>query len=265
MFQVIRVSIVLAAFGVALQIPAARAECDIASGPPDATVASAAGQGIARAWFTDATRRYGHAILGDDIEAGGLYASADSEQPCQYSVILEEDSVFEDVTPRIADVTGDGRNDVIVIETREDAGASLAVYGLNDQGEFTKLVATPYIGRAYRWLAPAGIADFNGDGVDDVAFVQTPHIGGILRVWSFKNNVAEQLAVRAGFSNHRIGERTIAGGLRECDGQLELVLPTASWQSTVVAAVTESMEIDVREIASDAQAATLLSALDCEI
>lgn len=257
-------SFLLTALGLVLQAPYARADCDIASGPPDATVASASGKGITRAWYTDATRRYGHAILGDAIEAGGLSASADGGEPCQYRVILDEDSVFEDVTPRIADVTGDGRNDVIVIETRADAGASLAVYGLNDQDEFTKLVATPYIGRPNRWLAPTGIADFNGDGVDDVAFVQTPHIGGILRIWSFNNGEAEQLAVRAGFSNHRIGERTIAGGLRECAGKLELVLPSASWQSTLVAAVTESMEIDAREIADNSDAETIQRALKCE-
>lgn len=249
--------------GLFAQVSVAAANCDLASSPPDAQTATAVGNAIVSARYTDATERYAHAVLGDAIEAGGLAASADPAAPCQYYIVLGEDSVFEDVTPRIADVTGDGKNDVIVIESQAHAGASLAVYGLNDSGEFGKLASTPYIGRAYRWLAPAGIADFNADGVLDVAFVQTPHIGGILRIWSFRDGKAEQLAFRPGFSNHRIGERTIAGGLRVCDGEIALVLPSASWQATLAATVNNAMEIEVREVAENAESTSIATALIC--
>lgn len=239
------------------------ASCEaVEQGPPDAMVATASGEGIVHAFYSDATRRYGHGILGDSIEAGALRVSTDARQPCQFAAVLAEDSVFEDVTPRLADVTGDGLNDVIVIETRADAGASLAVYGMGPDNEFGKLAATPYIGRSNRWLAPVGVADFNADGVLDVAFVQTPHIGGILRIWSFRDRQPQQLAARPGFSNHRIGERHISGGIRNCDEGHELILPSANWQSTLGATVQDDA-ISVRTLADDASPETLAALLDC--
>ena len=101
-------------------------------------------------------------------------------------VTLDDQSVFEDVNPRIADVTGDGQNDIIVIESRTDQGASLAIYGIEND-ELKKIASTPFIGTPNRWLAPIGTADFNSDGVNDVAYVQTPHLASVLKIWSFKN------------------------------------------------------------------------------
>jgi hypothetical protein len=41
---------------------------------------------------------------------------------------LPEDRVFEDVTARLADLDGDGRPEVVVVETDVARGAMLAVY-----------------------------------------------------------------------------------------------------------------------------------------
>ena len=237
--------------------------CDYPSAPPDAEEARAAGRGVVSAIFTDATTIYRHGVLGDRIEAGALRVRSEAAQSCPDHVVrLGDDAVFEDVTPRIADVTGDGFNDAIVVETRLDTGASLAVYGLRG-GALAKLAATPHIGRRNRWLAPAGIADFDGDGVQDVAYVETPHIGGTLRVWSFAGGKARQLASAPGFSNHRIGENFITGGVRDCGRGPELVLPSADWSGTRLARFRRGV-IEVRAIAGDAAPETIARALNCE-
>jgi len=248
-------------FLAAAALAAPAIACDYPGGPPDAREVRAEGEGVTWAYYSNATEAYGHGVLGDAIEAGALRAETPLTGPCDSMVYLGEGAVFEDVTPRIADVTGDGLNDVVVIETRLDAGASLAVYGMDGE-TFRKLAATPHIGRPYRWLAPAGIADFDGDGVLDVAYVETPHIGGILRIWSFKGNEPREIASDPGYSNHRIGQNFITGGLRDCGNGPELVLPSADWSKTLLAWQYGGV-IESAVLAGNAEPETIAKALEC--
>ena len=103
------------------------------------------------------TDRYAHGILGDAIEWGGLEITSDTGKPLR--VTLPQDHVFEDTEPRLLDVTGDGRAEVVVVETDVQRGGALAIYG--PEG---KIAETPHIGRSNRWLAPIGAADLDGDG-----------------------------------------------------------------------------------------------------
>lgn len=237
--------------------------CDYLPGPDDAETVAAAGEGVTTAWYGNRTEIYGHGVLGDAIEAHTLYARVSSmaADECAMSVTLDDSSVFEDVTPRIADVTGDGVNDIITIESHRDSGASLAIYGLKN-GQLQKLATTPYIGQSYRWLAPVGTADFNNDGSNDVAFVQTPHLAGILQIWSFKDARAERLAAKAGFSNHRIGENFITGGIANCEGQPVVVVPDRQWQSTMAATYSDGT-IHAREVASKVSSKAIMQKLQC--
>ena len=223
--------------------------CQYIPGPHDAETITATGDGITTAWYGNSTEIYGHGVLGDAVEAHTLYAKIHtmSEDDCALQVTLDEQSVFEDVSPRIADVTGDGINDIITIESHSNKGASLAIYGLHN-GQLQKLTSTPYIGQSYRWLAPVGTADFNADGTDDVAFVQTPHLAGILQIWSFKNKGAQKLASKPGFSNHRIGENFITGGIANCNGQPVIIVPDRSWRSTLSATLSDGT-IQAKELA----------------
>jgi hypothetical protein len=248
-------------FLAAAALAAPAIACDYPGGPPDAREVRAVGEGVTWAYFSNATEIYGHGVLGDAIEASVLRAETPLAGPCDSMVYLGDGAVFEDVTPRIADVTGDGLNDVVVIETRLDAGASLAVYGMDGE-TFRKLAATPHIGRPYRWLAPAGIADFDGDGVLDVAYVETPHIGGILRIWSFAGNEPREIASGPGYSNHRIGQNFITGGLRDCGNGPELVLPSADWSKTLLAWQYGGV-IESAVLAGNADPETIAKALEC--
>jgi len=252
-------TLVICLIAAALAAPATA--CDYPGGPPDADEVRATGEGVIWAQYSNATEAYDHGVLGDRIEAEVLRAMTPLTGPCDSYAYPGEGVVFEDVTPRIADVTGDGLNDVIVIETRIDAGATLAVYGMDGQA-FVKLAATPHIGRPYRWLAPAGIADFDGDGVADVAYVETPHIGGTLRIWSFAGNRAREIAAAPGFSNHRIGENFITGGLRACGHGPELVLPDAGWHQTLLAWYGGGV-IETAVIADNTRPETIARALEC--
>ena len=192
-------------------------------------------QGISAAWYDGATRRYAHGVLGDAIEASILYVKYDSTVT---STELDQDHVFEDIAPRLAYLTNPDQADVITIRSHKDKGAQIAVYALKDN-ELQLVASTPYIGTSNRWLAPVGVADFNNDGYMDIAFVDRPHLAKTLRVWSYKDGQLQQIAEASGFSNHRIGEDFISGGIRHCNGHTQMVTADAGWRRILVTSLID--------------------------
>lgn len=196
-------------------------------GLPDGWLARAPGAGIAEAWYGEPTGRYDHGILGDTVEAGALLARDAGGR--RYRAVLPPDQVFEDLVPRIVDIDGDGRNDVVTIRSFLDRGASIAVFS-PDGPRLRLRTATSPIGHAHRWLNIAAIADFDGDGALDIAVVTTPHIGGTLEFWTWSHGGLRRLAAAPGFSNHRIGSRALglaAVADADGDGRVDLALPDA--------------------------------------
>jgi hypothetical protein len=78
-----------------------------------------------------------------------------------------------------------------------------------------------------------GIADLTGDGQLDIAYVETPHLAGILRVWSFAPGGLTEVARAAGLSNHRIDDETISGGIRDCGTGPEMITADLGWTRVV--------------------------------
>ena len=198
-------------------------------GLPDGEVVSAPDLGVARAWLSRPTRRYDHGILGDAIEAGGFVVVDTAGK--RHELVLPKGYVFEDLYPRIFDLEGDGRPDFAIIVSSLKKGASVIVYSLTKDG-LKGIKRTPHIGRPHRWLNPVGIADFDGDGIKDVALVATPHIGGTVRIWSLgRRNPRLLPGETGGFSNHWIGSRILlASGIADIDGdgRPELFVPSGT-------------------------------------
>lgn len=165
---------------------------------------------LKQAWLARPTMRYGHAILGDGIEAGSLVAITSCGHRMEF--VLDEDLVFEDRKARIVDLEGDHYDEIVVVEASLHHGAALAVYApkgatCTKAGGLKRVARTPFIGTAHRWLNPAGIADYDGDGLKEIAIVVTPHIGGTLQFWSLSEGRLVLKGEKYGFSNHAIGSR----------------------------------------------------------
>jgi hypothetical protein len=216
---------------------------------------SACAETILSADYAAPTDRYAHGILGDAIEWGELKITTDLGVR---SFVLSQDRVFEDVSPRLADVDGDGTPEVVVVETLNREGAQLAVYD-----ETGKIAATPHIGRTNRWLAPIGVADFDGDGIVEIAYIDRPHLAKTLRVWQFVDGALEPVADLSGLTNHRIGESDIGGGIRDCGQGPEMITASADW-SKVMATTLANGQLVSRAIGTHVDRSSFATALACE-
>ena len=94
---------------------------------PDLRVARG-DKNIVEAWLADPTTRYRHFVLGSNYEAATLCARLRDGRVLRLT--LPDTSVFEDRQPRLADLTGQGRDEIVVVHTRLDRGAALAVIGV---------------------------------------------------------------------------------------------------------------------------------------
>ena len=189
-------------------------------------IPAVASEKIISARFTDPTTRYPHGVLGDRIEYGTLDLILQNKT---ISVHLPPDRVFEDLAPRMVDIDQNGRLEVVVVESQAQTGAQLAIYDALGQ----KIASTPHIGTRFRWLAPVGAADLDGDGHIEIAYVDRPHLAKTLRIWRFKNGDLTEIASLPGLTNHKIGEDFISGGLRNCDERPELIVASADWSRII--------------------------------
>ncbi|MEO0937254.1 MAG: VCBS repeat-containing protein [Pseudomonadota bacterium] len=205
--------------------------------------------------FEAPTDRYGHAIMGDLPEWGRLCLGPAGAEVC---TTLPQTRVFEDIAPRLADVDSDGVPEAVVVEASFSAGAALVVYRYGPELE---RIATPPIGTRNRWLAPAAIADLDGDGTVEIAYIDRPHLAKTLRIWRYTGSALEPVASAPGLTNHRIGDPFIEGGLRDCGAGPEIITADARWRNVMASRLVEG-RIETRGL-GPYSAQAMMDALGC--
>jgi FG-GAP-like repeat len=214
-----------AAVAMGLMVEPAQADCSapVVAAPANAPALAAqridkslVAQGskdIAWAWLGTPTSRYPHKALGSPIHAATLHVKTASDQNVVYTLPFHR--VFEDLTVRLHDIDGDGRDEMIVIESDALRGSAIVVLGLRllpakpgfkASATIIELARSAHTGGTFYWLNPVGVADFDGDGKLDIASVTTPHVGGVLTLYHYSPPKLEPFAKAMDTSNHRMGD-----------------------------------------------------------
>jgi hypothetical protein len=162
---------------------------------------------VAWVWLGSPTHRYPHTALGSTVHAASVHAIVrpldGPWREVAYELPLHR--VFEDRVPRLVDLDQDGQDEILLIEADALRGASLVVLKVSPDQQLVEWARGPYAGSTFRWLNPAGVADFDGDGQLDIASVTTPHIGGTLILHHVQPPHLLPFAKTMDVSNHRMG------------------------------------------------------------
>ncbi|HAU29039.1 MAG TPA: hypothetical protein DCW68_02895 [Rhodospirillaceae bacterium] len=230
--------------------------------PPAKTIPGARpGRGantVESAWLTQPTKRYVHGILGDNVEAGALLVRLKDGRAFEYR--LPETSVFEDIEPRVADLDGDGADEIVTIRSEPELGARMSIFRADANG-LSLVVETPPVALPFDWILPVGAADFDGDGVGDIAVVISPHLRKLLRIYRFDGKTLENIGGGTGFSNHIPGSTTLTmGAMMDAnhDGLADLVLPSADRRTLRVVSFAGGALQDLDNIPLPAPVATAI-------
>lgn len=205
--------------------------------------------GRVHAAYTGPSDKYAHGILGDRIEATQLVVVVDS---VFYELDLEDNYVFEDIRPRLYDVDNDGELEIITIRTEVSSGAGIVIYKVRDS-QITEYAVLPEIGNRNRWLNPVAINDLDNDGIVEIAWIQTPHIGGILKVAKIAEGTLEAIDEASLYSNHAIGERNLCLSVltEEASGLKLVYVPNQDRNKIVGFALINKQLFDFKEMSQN--------------
>jgi hypothetical protein len=190
---------------------------------PDARIVS--GDQHQVAILSGPTDIYAHGVLGDRIEASSITLVSTFPTPKILKIIpIPNPWVIEGIAPIWADLNGDGKRELIVTLSSQTDGGKIAVF--SETGDL--IAEGPGIGRGFRWRNQMAIAPYGPEGELELSAVLTPHIGGTVEFYRWRENRLEIVASVPGFTSHIIRSRNldlnISGDFRGT-GQAALLIP----------------------------------------
>ena len=169
------------------------------------------------------TTRYAHGALGDGVEGSRLLLVDAARGRIEVDVTLDAPTVFEGLSPLVADLDGDGDDEVVTTAAESTEGARIRAYGTDGD----ELATGPVYGPG--WRHQLCVAPFGPDGRPELAVVRKPHVDRTLEFYRLDDGDLTVTATHEGYASHTYGSRILDGGLAadlDGDGRWELLVPT---------------------------------------
>jgi hypothetical protein len=170
------------------------------------------------------TTRYTHGAVGDTVEGSRLLVVDVAAGRIETDVRLDAPTVFEGLSPLVADLDGDGDGEVVTTVADSTDGARIRVY----DADGTERATGPVYGPG--WRHQLCVAPFGPDGVPELAVVRKPHVDRTLEFYRLDGDDLRVTATDGGYASHAYGSRILDGGLAadlDGDGRPELLVPAA--------------------------------------
>ncbi len=199
--------------------------------------------------LVDPTDRYGHDVLGDDIEAGAVQI-LNACTGMSTTIVIDEPSVIEGISPILTDLDADGVPEVLVTTSNDRQGARLVVYGVDG----SMVAQSNPIGSGYRWRNQMGVAPLGPNDEMEIVDVRIPHLGGVVEFFQVDADRLIRMARTDPYTSHRIDSPNLdMGVLVDTDGDTrpEVVLAAQNFGALVVLERTEDGIAELAELDLD--------------
>lgn len=213
-------------------------------------------------WLADAVEREGTGVLPGPL-AGAVVGRDRKGRDHRFDLPLDE--AIETVAPRLADLDGDGADEIIVTTVRAGAGGVLTVLTHRESGlaiSWQSEAASPGV-----WRDAVAVADFDGDQIPEIATVTAGDEDGRLEIWRRDGNGYALAFSLKGFASHVPGTRTAGVAVAtdmDGDGIADLVVPARDRRSLRVVSMAGGEIAEPYRIELPGEVVTAIGALAVE-
>ncbi|MCQ3812058.1 MAG: hypothetical protein KTV68_16055 [Acidimicrobiia bacterium] len=178
--------------------------------------------------LAEPTDRYPHSALGDNLEATAVAVVTVGVNEVEM-VYRSENDVIESIAPLLADVDGDGIDDV-ALTVSNDREAWIVVAS---SGGGVVAISDP-VDRLLGWRQLVAVGPLGPGGEFEIAEVLYPDANGSIRFLSLAGDDLNVVATRTGYRSHEFGSRNLEQVLAadvDRDGRIEVIIPTLDRQN----------------------------------
>ncbi len=178
--------------------------------------------------LAEPTDRFPHSALGDNLEATSVVVVTVGVNEVE-TIYRSGDDVIESIAPLLADVDGDGVDDVVLIVSN-DSEAWLVV--VSSTGGGVVAISDP-VDRLLGWRHLIAVGPLGPTGQTEIAEVLYPDAQGSVRFLSLSGGKLGVVATRTGYRSHEFGARNLEQAVAadiDRDNYVELIVPTLDRQ-----------------------------------
>lgn len=178
--------------------------------------------------LAEPTDRFPHSALGDGLEATSVVAVTVGVNETE-TVYRSENDVIESIAPLLADVDGDGIDDVVLTVSND---REVWVVAASSTGDGVVAVSDP-ADRLLGWRHVVAVGPLGPSGQSEIAEVLYPDAQGSVRFLRLNGDTLGIAATRTGYRSHEFGTRNLEQAVAadvDRDGRVEVILPTLDRQ-----------------------------------